>query len=248
MLLWTLYSLTHFWNDHKFQSPGLLSPFHTCACVDTHTPVHSMLSSGFYKSLATGLRWQEGLTAPFPTVFPSQLQRDGYKHVKEAKNIKMLELIPYGLFRWHQIPAYSQRDIWVQLNNQRSSSVYTHKNKWSSSYCPSVHSLSMFSKQSWARDDSRVVEVLMILSGSNSALLLLPLLSPVLLSSSGAGQVVANRGAGTWDVPQHHLMGCQAEFWFWVEVALWKTSDLRVLGAFLSLSRKLTHLKDTLCR
>lgn len=113
----------------------------------------------------------------------------------------------------------------------------------------SVHSLSLFPQQSWARDDSRVIEVLMILSGSNSALVGSISTSALtyLPQQLWAGQVVANRGAGTWDIPQHLGWDCRAEFWLWVEVSLWKTSYLHVLGAFLALSRELTGLEDTMC-
>lgn len=112
------YPLAHFWNCHKSQSSRLLSPFYTCACLDSHAPTN-MHFSGFYKSLAFGLRWEQRLTVPFSTVFPGLLlHRNSYKHMKAAKNTKMLELIPYGLFRWHQIPTYSQMGIWVQQNNR----------------------------------------------------------------------------------------------------------------------------------
>lgn len=202
MLLWTFYSLMHFWNDHKFQSSRLLSPFHMCACMDTHASLH-MLSPGFYKWLASGLRPEERLTAPFSTVFPSQFHRDSHNHIKQAKNIKMLELIPYGLFRWHQIPSYSQRDIWVKPNNQRSSSEYTYKNQWSSSYCSTV---STAFPCFHSRVGPGMMPALLRFWWSGQAVLVPQweiLLLPVLLSSCGAGQIVANRGAGIWDALQH---------------------------------------------
>lgn len=219
MLLWAFYSLTHFWNDHKFQSPRLLSPFHTCACVDTHKLLH-MLSSGIYKSLASGLKSDERLMAPFSTVFLSQFQRDGHKHIKKPKNIKMLELIPCGLFRWHQIPTYSQRDIWVQPEVQFR--IHAPESMELFTLIYSVHGFSRFSQQSWARNNSRIIEVLRILSGSNSSSVGSIVTSTVTCPPQqlwGRADCSQQR-CWTMGCPQALGMGCRAEFWFWVKVAL----------------------------
>lgn len=63
----------------------------------------------------------------------------------------------------------------------------------------SVHSLSLISQQYWDMGCSRRVEVSFPLSGSKSVLVgsIAALLPPVLLSSSGAGQLVANGVAET---------------------------------------------------
>lgn len=105
------------------------------------------------------------------------------------------------------------------------------------SYC--VHCLSLSSQQSWARKDSRIIEVLMILSDSNSALGGSIATSAVTCSPQQLWGRVGCSQQRCWNLrcPPALGMGCQAEFLLWVKVALWKTLDLHVLGDFGTVKR-----------
>lgn len=103
----------------------------------------------------------------------------------------------------------------------------------------SVYCLFLFSQQSWARKDSRIIEVLMILSSSNSALVGSIATSAVTCFPQQLwGRVdCSQQRCCNMRCPPALGMGCWAEFLFWVKAALWKTLYLHVLGDFGTIKR-----------